>query len=70
LKEAEEEVKESEASEAETNPNPNPCRCPDTVKEVCGADGNTYVNACSAQCKKVAIASEGTCKRGLRGIRA
>merc|ERR1711871_849848 len=60
--EAVEDVKESESSG-------NPCRCPDIVKEVCGADGSTYVNSCSAKCKKVAIAYEGACKRGLRGFR-
>merc|ERR1711981_958159 len=64
--EAAEELKEVE-EEVEKKNAPN-CRCPDTVKEVCGVDGNTYVNACSAGCKQVAIAYEGTCKaKSLRG---
>lgn len=39
---------------------PMECECDDTVAEVCGADGKTYMNACMARCKGV-WTCEGTC---------
>merc|ERR1711881_492751 len=39
----------------------NECRCSDEVSTVCGADGNSYANACSAKCKKVEVVHKGKC---------
>jgi len=37
------------------------CNCDDNYQPVCGEDGNTYNNACLAQCEGIAIAYEGAC---------
>ncbi|TNE46103.1 MAG: hypothetical protein EP343_25385 [Deltaproteobacteria bacterium] len=37
------------------------CVCAGVHKPVCGKDGNTYTNACMAQCKKVSIACNQAC---------
>ncbi|MEZ4464414.1 MAG: Kazal-type serine protease inhibitor domain-containing protein [bacterium] len=39
-----------------------PCVCPDIFAPVCGADGNTYPNACTARCAQVAVDYEGECR--------
>merc|ERR1711918_171472 len=39
----------------------NQCRCSDEMAPVCGEDGHSYANACSAKCKKVEIAHKGKC---------
>lgn len=39
----------------------NQCRCSDVLSPVCGVDGVSYANACSAKCKKVDIAHKGKC---------
>ena len=40
---------------------PVPAQCPDTVKPVCGCDGNTYRNRCEAARARVSIAHQGAC---------
>jgi len=39
------------------------CACPRIFVPVCGEDGNTWPNACEAQCADVEIASVGPCPR-------
>jgi hypothetical protein len=38
-----------------------PCVCPAIYAPVCGADGNTYANACVAECDGIEIVDEGAC---------
>lgn len=38
------------------------CACPAIYAPVCGVDGVTYGNACSAECGGVAVAHEGECR--------
>lgn len=42
-------------------PPASPCPCPRSFLPVCGADGNTYSNACLAKCAGAAVAAEGEC---------
>jgi len=37
------------------------CNCDNNYQPVCGEDGNSYDNACLAQCKGIAITYEGAC---------
>ena len=38
-----------------------PCVCPEIYAPVCGADGQTYDNACFAECAGVRVADDGEC---------
>ncbi len=40
---------------------PPDCLCPAVYAPVCGADGQTYGNACEAGCAEVEVEAEGTC---------
>lgn len=46
--------------------NCTPCVCPDVYDPVCGVDGKTYPNACTARCSGVEIAHTGECTRQCR----
>ncbi|MFN3200602.1 MAG: Kazal-type serine protease inhibitor domain-containing protein [Bradymonadia bacterium] len=35
--------------------------CPSTVEQVCGADGRTYRNACTAECARQEVVARGPC---------
>ncbi|XP_060607648.1 serine protease inhibitor dipetalogastin-like [Ruditapes philippinarum] len=48
----------AEAYEAVTK---GPCYCPAIVLPVCGVDGNTYSNACLAECDGIEVEYEGEC---------
>lgn len=41
-----------------------PCDCPAVEAPVCGADGETYLNACEAGCAEVEVVSDGACEAG------
>jgi len=41
--------------------NPGDCICNEMWEPVCGIDGNTYSNACFAECEYIVIAYEGEC---------
>ena len=43
------------------------CICPMVYSPVCGADGETYSNACFASCEAVEIVSEGVCEIEPKG---
>lgn len=47
---------------------PNDCTCPTTGSLVCGADGRTYQNACTAGCAKTSVASQGPCPANPKPI--
>ena len=38
-----------------------PCLCPYLLEPVCGTDGKTYPNKCSAGCDDVRVACQGIC---------
>ncbi|MFZ4734855.1 MAG: Kazal-type serine protease inhibitor domain-containing protein [Bradymonadia bacterium] len=42
-----------------------PCVCPEIFAPVCGADGQTYGNACEAECAGVEIVAMGECGAGV-----
>jgi hypothetical protein len=39
------------------------CNCPEILNEVCGVDGNTFMNKCFADCQNVKVLRNGKCFR-------
>ena len=48
----------------------DPCVCPEDYEPVCGSDGKTYNNVCTAHCAKIKSLTGGECKSTFYYVRS